>query len=120
MSDQWKPWFMVVLLALPVGLGCASGGSGNGTGGVADALVNTAIAATASGVSRANGGCYAACPPGTTCDPNTGYCVTLPCRGRCKAHEQCVENGLDGQCIAITLPGGNVEVNPPKEAKNDP
>jgi len=116
MSGQWKPWCMVVLLSLSVGLGCASGGSGS----VGDAIINSAIAATASGVSRSNGGCYASCPNGTTCDPATGYCVTLPCRGRCKTNEQCVENGLDGQCIALTLPGGNVEVNPPQEAKSDP
>ena len=115
MSPQWKPWSVVMLLVLVVGLGCQSGGSG----GVADAIVNTAIAATASGVSRSNGGCYAACPPGTTCDAATGYCVTLPCRGRCKANEECVENGLEGQCMVLTLPG-DVEVNPPKEAKSDP
>ena len=121
MSAQWMRWCMLVLLALQVGIGCASGRSSDGVGGgVADAIVNTAIAATASGISRANGGCYAACPPGTTCDPATGYCITLPCRGRCKAHEQCVENGIEAQCVAITLPGGAVEVNPPQEAKNDP
>ena len=118
MSGQWKPWCMVVLLSIVVA--CQSGGSANGSGGVADALVNTAIAVTASGVSRANGGCYAACPTGTTCDPTTGYCVSLPCRGRCKANEQCVENGIDGQCVAIAMPGGAVQVNPPQEAKNDP
>jgi hypothetical protein len=113
-SRQWKPWIVVALLALPVG--CRSSGSG----GVADAVVNTAIAAASSGISRSQGGCYAACPPGTTCDPNTGYCVSLPCRGQCKAHEQCVEEGLKSRCIAIALPGGNVTVEPPKEAKTEP
>jgi len=116
MSLQWKPWSVVMLLTLALGVGCKSGGSG---GGVGDAIINTAIAVTASSVSRSNGGCYAACPTGTTCDESTGYCVTLPCRGRCKTNEQCVENGLDGQCIALSLPGA-VEVNPPKEAKSDP
>lgn len=115
MSLCWKPWCMVVLVALSVA--CRGAGSGE----VAEAVINSAMAVTAAGVSRSNGGCYAACPPGTTCDPNTGYCVTLPCRGRCKAHEQCVENGLEGQCIALTLPGGSVDVvQPPQEAKNEP
>jgi hypothetical protein len=104
---------MVALLMLPVA--CRSGGSG----GVGDAIINSTIAVAAAGVSRSNGGCYAACPVGTTCDEATGYCVTLPCRGRCKSHEQCVENGLEGQCIAISLPG-SVDVHPPQEAKNEP
>lgn len=116
MNKQWKPWCVVMMMALSVGLGCQTAA---GAGGVGDAIVNTAIAATASGVSRSNGGCYASCPTGTTCDSATGYCVSLPCRGRCKAHEQCVGSGLDEQCIATSLPG-DVGANPPKEAKNDP
>lgn len=114
MSRRWKPWFAVALLALP--LGCQSGGSGS----VADAVINTTIAMAASGVSRSQGGCYAACAPGTTCDPTTGYCVALPCRGQCKAHEQCVEDGLKSQCIALSLPGGQVTVEPSQEAKTQP
>jgi hypothetical protein len=110
----WKQWIALALLALP--LGCAS----DGTGAVAAAVLNTTVAVAASGVSRSQGGCYAACPPGTTCDSNTGYCVTLPCRGRCKAHEQCVEDGLKSQCIALSLPGGQITVEPPKEAKTEP
>jgi hypothetical protein len=114
MSRRWKQWFAVALLALP--LGC----QGSGSGAVASAVINTTIAVASSGVSRSQGGCYAACAPGTTCDPTTGYCVALPCRGQCKAHEQCVEDGLKSQCIAISLPGGNVIVEPSKEAKNEP
>jgi len=110
----WRQWIAVALLALPVG--CRSSGSGD----VASAVINTTIAVAASGVSRSQGGCYAACPTGTTCDPNTGYCVTLPCRGRCKAHEQCVEDGLKSQCVALSLPGGTLTVEPPKEAKTEP
>jgi hypothetical protein len=114
MTRRWKQWFAVALLALP--LGCQSGGSG----AVASAVINTTIAVATSGVSRSQGGCYAAWAPGTTCDTTTGYCVTLPCRGQCKAHEQCVEDGLKSQCIAISLPGGNVTVEPSKEAKTEP
>jgi hypothetical protein len=105
---------MVFLLTLPVA--CQSSGSGE----VAEAVINSTLAVASAGVSRSSGGCYAACPVGTTCDAATGYCVTLPCRGRCKAHEQCVENGLEGQCIALSLPGGSVDVHPPQEAKKEP
>jgi hypothetical protein len=114
MTRQWKQWIAVALIALPVG--CASGGSGD----LASALINTTVAVASSGISRSQGGCYASCPPGTTCDPNTGFCVSLPCRGQCRAHEQCVEEGLKSQCIAIALPGGKVTVEPPKEAKTEP
>lgn len=108
-----KPWAAVALLALLAG--CNSGGSG----ALAAAAINTTIAVASSGVSRSQGGCYAACTPGTTCDPNTGYCVVLPCRGQCKANEQCVENGLTSKCVALSLPG-QVTVEPSQEAKNEP
>jgi hypothetical protein len=114
MKQPWRPWLAVALLALP--LGCQSGGSG----AAASALINTTIAVAASGVSRSQGGCYAACPTGTTCDKSTGYCVSLPCRGQCKAHEQCVEDGIQGKCIALGLPGSNVTVEPPQQAKTEP
>jgi hypothetical protein len=113
MSRHWKQGIAVALLALL--MGCVSGGSGD----VASAVINTTIAVAASGVSRSQGGCYAACPTGTTCDPASGYCVSLPCRGQCKAHEQCVEDGLKSQCIALSLPG-QLTVEPPKEAKTEP
>jgi hypothetical protein len=114
MNRRWKQWFAVVMLALP--LACASGGSG----AAAAAAINTTLAVAASGVSRSQGGCYAACPTGTTCDHSTGYCVSLPCRGQCKAHEQCVEGDLVSKCVALGLPGSNVTVEPAKEAKTQP
>lgn len=113
----WKTWAAGSLLALLAG--CATGGASGGSSSVAEAVINTTVAVAASGVSRSQGGCFAACAPGTTCDPNTGYCVVLPCRGRCKAHEQCVEDGFKSQCIALSLPG-QVTVEPSKEAKTDP
>jgi hypothetical protein len=114
MSRRWKPWIAVALLALLSG--CNSGGSG----AAASALINSTIAVASSGVSRSQGGCYASCPTGTTCDPHTGFCVSLPCRGQCKAHEQCVEEGLQSKCVAISLPGGQVTVEPSQEAKTGP
>jgi hypothetical protein len=114
MKRHWKQWIAVALLVLPAG--CATSGSGD----VASAVINTTLAVAASGVSRSQGGCYAACPTGTTCEPKTGYCVSLPCRGQCQAHEQCIEDGLRSRCISIGLPGGNVTVEPPQQAKTEP
>ena len=111
---QWKQWSALALLALLAG--CQSGGSG----AVAAAAINTTIGLATAGASRSQGGCYASCPSGTTCDSTTGFCAPLPCRGRCKAHEQCVEDGLKSQCIALSLPGGQLTVEPSKEAKSDP
>lgn len=116
MNRRWRPWLAMAVLALL--LGCRSGGSGGG--GAAEALINTTIAVASAGVSRSQGDCYASCPPGTSCDKATGYCVALPCRGQCKAHEQCVEDGLKSRCVALALPGGSVEVDPPQQAKTPP
>lgn len=114
MNHRWKQWVALALVALPVG--CATSGSND----VASAVINTTLAVAASGVSHSQGGCYASCPNGTKCDPTTGYCVSLPCRGQCKAHEQCVENGLQSKCISLGLPGSTLTVEPPQEAKTEP
>ncbi|WP_224365174.1 hypothetical protein [Hyalangium versicolor] len=114
MNRRWMQWMAMAVLALPAG--CRSDGSG----GAADAVLSTTLAIAASGISRSKGDCYAACPTGTTCDHNTGYCVSLPCRGQCKAHEQCVEDGIHSKCIALGLPGENVTVEPNQEAKTQP
>jgi hypothetical protein len=57
---------------------------------IGTAVANTAVAIGASAVQRATGGCYSACVPGTTCNPRTGLCDPLPCRGECLATEECV------------------------------
>jgi hypothetical protein len=79
-------------------------GCAGASGAVVNAAVNTAIAATASGVSRANGGCYAACPVGTKCNAGTGYCDPLPCNGRCRTDEACEGFGLQEHCVPRTAP----------------
>jgi hypothetical protein len=56
-------------------------------------------------VSRATGGCVAACPPGTACNEETGLCDQRPCRDLCKADEVC-END---RCIPVLLPGLNIK-----------
>ena len=61
--------------------------------GSSDALINaaiwTAVGASASAVSRLEGGCYAACTTGTYCEVSTGFCQPLPCGGRCTLNEVC-------------------------------
>jgi hypothetical protein len=63
------------------------------------AAITTGIAATAAGVSRAQGGCYAACPTGTTCNPATGLCDEIPCRGLCDPAEHCEITATSWKCM---------------------
>jgi hypothetical protein len=63
------------------------------------AIINMGVAAAASGVSRAYGECYAACPTGNTCNPATGCCDTLPCHRRCSEDEHCDTRGLFDRCL---------------------
>lgn len=95
------------LIALVVLAGCRGA-----DGAVANALFNTSIAIASSAAQRAAGGCYATCPVGTTCDEETGYCMPLPCRGRCRSDERCVELGLEERCEALALPEGGLDVRP--------
>lgn len=85
---------LLVIVGLFAALGCASAG-----GAVASAAVNTAIAATASGVRRANGECYTPCTPGTKCNEQTGLCEPLPCRGECRPDETCEPTYLGERCV---------------------
>jgi hypothetical protein len=73
---------LAALLALA---GCRTGSAYT----VGDAVVMTALALGSSAVSRANGGCYAVCQQGETCNEKTGYCEPLPCRGQCRTDESC-------------------------------
>lgn len=81
---------------------------------VINAVANSAIAAAASGVSRATGNCYAACPEGTTCDRSTGLCEALPCRGRCATNERCELNPLE-RCVPLSEVELKINRPPPPE-----
>jgi hypothetical protein len=74
----------------------------NGHGG--NVLIGAAMGLTAAGVSRSQGGCYAACPVGTTCNKATGYCDELPCRDRCSANEICDTTLAEPACMPIRSP----------------
>ncbi len=92
---------VVRLIALPVMItvallsGCSAAG--------ANAVVGTAIAATAAGVRRSNGECYSPCTPGNVCNPQTGMCDPIPCRGECRAGEQCEQNALGDRCVPSAI-----------------
>ena len=65
----------------------------------AEAALVTGIAVGAAAASRAAGGCYAVCSYGTVCNPQTGYCDVLPCRGLCTADQECDMRGPIHTCV---------------------
>jgi len=87
--------------------GCSAAG--------ANALLGTAVGATVAGVRRSNGECYTPCNPGHTCNPQSGFCEPVPCRGACLQHEQCEQSPLGERCVpaaTATLELRSVEVAP--------
>jgi hypothetical protein len=102
------PWRGVVMLAVLSLCGCA--------GDIGGAVLNTGLALGASAVSRSQGGCYAACPTGTTCNRATGYCDPLPCRGACSPFEECVEEKLSSRCVARRPDMGTITVQPAQKS----
>ncbi len=100
------------------------GGCGTSSGTLVNAAVNTAIGAGASAARRASGHCYTACDEFTRCDPDTGYCVPLPCRGRCHANERCIKDRLSEQCVPIiegvSAPGAPPKTTPATAAPQTP
>lgn len=64
--------------------------SSGGSNDYAGAAATLAAAAGATVAQRdAYDICYASCPTGTACDPETGLCVRLPCGGKCPADRRC-------------------------------
>lgn len=96
-----------VLLLLP---GCFAASAP----AIVNAVTNTAIAAAASGISRATGNCYANCPEGTTCDRATGLCEPLPCRGHCATNERCELNPVE-RCVPLSEPALKLDREPEPE-----
>jgi hypothetical protein len=78
----------------------------HGVSTLAGATVTTSAALAASGAQRAAGGCWAVCTNGTSCNPRTGLCEVLPCRGRCGADEHCEEDFAESKC----MPGATGDV----------
>jgi hypothetical protein len=82
------------------------GGPGTVAGDAAAAAI---VGVTAAGVSRAMGGCYAGCPPGTFCNNRSGLCDELPCRGRCNPDEHCELTATSSKCVSDRL-GPEIEI----------
>ncbi|OJT27064.1 hypothetical protein BO221_03470 [Archangium sp. Cb G35] len=110
------PWRSAVVSLVFFLSGCASSASG----ALSSAALNTAVALGTSAISRSQGGCYAACPVGTTCNEATGYCDPLPCRGECDPFEECIEDKLVYQCVAQGSPRGNIIVHPSEARSSEP
>lgn len=88
--------FRIGIIALLFAAGCGAAG-----GTLVNAAVNTAIGAGTSAARRSEGRCYTACDEFTRCNPDTGYCVPIPCRGKCHAQERCVKDGPAERCIPV-------------------
>jgi hypothetical protein len=87
---------------VPMLLLAACLGSGPGA-----AALNTAVAVGYTANERAHGrGCWAACPHGTTCNEDTGYCDPLPCGG-CPTGQECRQTPVGDRCV---LPGAEAEL----------
>jgi hypothetical protein len=78
----------------------AAGSQAEATPGASQ--VNLGAAVVSAFVSRAQGGCYAGCPAGTLCNPETGLCEELPCRGLCGWNELCQGSGLSARCVSAS------------------
>jgi hypothetical protein len=100
-----KSWRSAWVVAVLFQTGCFGGAVG-------DAVLNTGIALGSSAISRSQGGCYASCPTGTTCNKGTGYCDPIPCRGTCDPFQECVEDGLFYRCVARNPAKGNIILQP--------
>ena len=86
-----------IVFAAAILAGCSHTGSSNTAAG---AVVTSAAAVSAAVASRAAGGCIAMCTSGTTCNPATGLCEPLPCRGECAANEHCEQTFSGAKCVA--------------------
>jgi hypothetical protein len=79
--------------------GCVANKTSFGTNAAYNAAIATATGIAAAGISRASGGCYANCPPGTACNSVTGFCEELPCRGLCSTEEHCEMTPTSWKCM---------------------
>jgi hypothetical protein len=73
---------------------------------LAGVSATTGAALAASAANRASGGCWALCTNGTSCNPRTGMCEEMPCRGLCSADEHCESTYADSKCV----PGASGDV----------
>ncbi len=82
-----------------IGSGCHTGSANT----MAGAASMTTLAVGAAAVSKASGGCIAICTNGTACNPKSGLCDPLPCRGECGSDEHCEQNFTGSKCVAGSI-----------------
>ena len=87
-----------------------AGQQGAVVSGQGAAAVGVALGAGTAAARRAAGECYTPCVPGTACNPQTGLCDELPCRGQCKPSERCDTSGLFPRCVDD---GSRMTIQPP-------
>ena len=80
---------VIILIAVATSLGCAS------------AVLNTGVAVGVAAVRRAEGDCFIPCVPGRRCNPETGFCDKVPCRGECTEDQYCDESGVVPRCVYV-------------------
>jgi hypothetical protein len=85
-----------IAASLVLALGCGTSGAT-----LFGATLNTAIGVGAAAGSRAQGGCYATCTAGSTCNPASGMCERVPCGGECPPGESCEDSPTGQRCIAL-------------------
>lgn len=98
---------MLRTATLVVVCGCAGA-----SGAVANAVINTAVAASAAAVSRSQGDCYASCPTGTRCNHATGMCDALPCHDQCRSDEMCEQDEGVEHCTPRHANDLRIELKP--------
>src|SRR5260370_9119271 len=102
--------FLLLGLLLLAACGHANRREFGGPGTVAgDAAAAAIVGVAASGISRASGGCYASCPPGTFCNSRSGLCDELPCRGLCNPDEHCELTAASSRCVSGRI-GPDIEI----------
>jgi hypothetical protein len=84
-----RAWVVVVLAFL---FGCYTRGQATFID------VTMPIAAVVAGMRRAKAQCFVDCLVGTKCNPSTGFCDELPCRGTCTKDEICDQSGPVSKC----------------------
>jgi hypothetical protein len=83
------------LLSLALLAACITGSANT----LAGAATMTALATGSAVAERAAGGCIAICANGTTCNPRTGFCEALPCRGLCASDQHCENSFAESKCV---------------------
>ncbi len=89
-------------LALFLALAAASACKSSGPYTLPAAAIETGIAVAFSAAQRSEGGCFATCTNGTTCNPNSGFCerISASAHCACPAGQICVEGSRgDTRCV---------------------